>query len=59
MDKKCKKFIKKIKQMNEGDSLNYYDYEILCISPKQFFMIIHDMDMKEFGLDELLDFIVN
>lgn len=45
--------------MNEGDSLNYYDYEILCISPKQFFMIIHDMDMKEVGLDELLDFIVN
>lgn len=59
MKKECKKFIKKIKKLDEGDSLNYYDYEILCISPKQFFMIIHDMDMKEVSLDELLDFIVN
>lgn len=59
MDKICKKYIKKIKQLDVGDCLQYYDYEILCISPKQFFMIIHDMDMKEVSLDELLDFIVN
>ena len=57
MDKKCKKFIKKIKQLDEGDCLNYYSCEILCITPKSDYMIIHDMDMKEVTFDELLDFI--
>lgn len=59
MKKECKKFIKKIKQLEEGDCLNYYAYEILCIIPKSDFMIIHDMDMKEMSLDELIEFIQN
>ena len=57
MRKECKKFIKKIKKLKEGDCTSYYDYEILCITPKSSFMIIHDMDMWEVSFDELLDFI--
>ena len=57
MDKRCKKFIKKIKHLDEGDSLSYYDYEILCIIPKTTFIIIHDMSMVEMEFDELIDFI--
>ena len=57
MKKECKKFIKKIKRLGEGDSISYFDYEILCIVPKSDFMIIHDMDMKEVSFSELLDFI--
>lgn len=59
MKKECKKFIKKIKQLNEGDSLNYYNYEILCIIPKTTFIIIHDLNMKEVSFNELYDFIIN
>lgn len=59
MKKECKKFIKKIKQLDEGDCLNYYDNEILCIIPKKLFIIIHDMDMEEMTLDNLLEFIQN
>ena len=59
MEKKCKKFIKKIKRLNQGDCLNFYDYEILCIIPKSSFMIIHDLDMIEVNYMELLDFIQN
>ena len=57
MDKKCKKFIKKIKQLNEGDSLSYYDYEILCITPKTTFILIHNMDLIEMDFGSLIDFI--
>lgn len=59
MDKKCKKFIKKIKQLEEGDCLNYYDCEILCINQKTSFILIHDMNMKEMSYNDLLDFIQN
>lgn len=59
MKKECKKFIKKIKQLGEGDCLSYYDYEILCIIPKTTFIIIHDLDMKEVSFNELYDFIIN
>ena len=59
MDKKCKKFIKKIRQLEEGDCLNYYDYEILCINQKTSFILIHDMDMEEISYNDLLNFIQN
>lgn len=59
MKKECKKFIKKIKQLEEGDCLTYYDYEILCLNQKTAFMLIHDMDMKEVSFDDLMDFIIN
>ena len=57
MDKRCKKFIKKIRQLEEGDCLSYFDYEILCINHRTSFMLIHDMDMEEISYDDLLDFI--
>ena len=59
MKKECKKYIKKIKQLNEGDCISFYDYEILCLTSKTHFMIIHDMDMEEMSFDELLGFIQN
>lgn len=59
MDKKCKKFIKKIRQLDIGDCLPYYDYEIICITPKSFFMIICDMNMIEMDLDSLIDFVIS
>ena len=58
MKKECKKFIKKIKQLEEGDCLTYYDYEILCLNHKTAFMLIRDMDMKEVSFDDLLNFII-
>lgn len=57
MDKKCKKYIKKIKQLDSGDCLTYYDYEILCITPKTTFILIKGMNMEEYSLDELINFI--
>ena len=57
MDKKCKKFIKKIKQLEEGDCLNFYDWEILCINHKTNYMLIREMDMEEISFDGLLEFI--
>ena len=59
MDKKCKKFIKKIKHLDEGDCLSYFDYEILCLNRGTSFMIIHDMDMWEVSFDGLLKFIMD
>lgn len=59
MKKECKKFIKKIKKLEEGDSLSYYDYEILCLNRKTSFMIIHDLDMEEVSFDELMNFILD
>ena len=57
MKKECKKFIKKIKQLGEGECVSFYDYEIVCLTPKHSFMIIYDMTMEEFCLDELIEFI--
>lgn len=57
MEKECKKFIKKIKQLDEGECLSYFDYEILCITRKTSFILIHNMDMEEVSFDELLEFI--
>lgn len=57
MKKECKKFIKKIKQLEQGDIISYFDYEILCINHKTDFILIHDMDMKEMKFDDLIDFI--
>jgi len=59
MDKICKKYIKKIKQLDVGDCLQYYDYEIICITPKSVFMIICDMNMIEMDLDSLIDFVIS
>ena len=59
MKKECKKFIKRIKKLSQGECLNFYDYEILCIIPKSSFMIIHDLDMIEMNYDDLLEFIQN
>ena len=58
MKKECKKFIKKIKKLNQGDSLSYFDYEILCLNHKTSFMLIHDLDMWEVSFDDLLEFIL-
>ena len=58
MKKECKKFIKKIKKLEEGDSLSYFDYEILCLNHKTSFMLIHDLDMEEVSFDDLLEFIL-
>ena len=57
MKKECKKYIKKIRQLQEGDCLNFYDYEILCVTQKTYFIIIHNMDMEEMSYEELLNFI--
>lgn len=57
MKKECKKFIKKLKKLDEGESVSYYDYEILCITQKTSFMIIHNMNMDEVSFEELLDFL--
>ena len=59
MKKECKKFIKKIKRLNQGECLNFYDYEILCIIPKSSFMTIHDLDMVEMSYDEVIGFVQN
>ena len=61
MKKECKKFIKKIKQLDEGDCVSFYDYEFVCLTPKNSFMVIYydDMNMEELSFEELINFIEN
>lgn len=57
MKKECKKFIKKIKQLEEGESISYNIYEILCITTKKEYVLFYNDDMIEFTFDELINFI--
>lgn len=58
MKKEYKKIIKDIKKLNEGESIYFHDYEILCINHKTSFMLIRDMDMDEMSFNDLVDFII-
>lgn len=57
MKKECKKFIKKVKQLEEGESISYNIYEILCITTKKEYVLFYNDDMIEFTFDELINFI--
>lgn len=57
MKKECKKFIKKIKQLEEGESISYNIYEILCITAKKEYIFFYNDNIIEFTFDELINFI--